>query len=681
MASQAIGSLFVALGLDTAAFTAGVKQVQGKLTGLAAGMTGKVGKSATDLGEKLSVVSAGMAALGAAALGIVNTTAQAGVEIDRQARIANASAREFQLMAAGAKKVGIEQDKLSDILKDVNDRVGEFNQTGGGPMKDFFENIAPKVGITADAFKGLSGPQALQLYISSLERAGVSQQEMTFYLEAMASDSTALLPLLRNNGAEMARLGAAADATGAIMSDKAIAASKGFMAEMDRLKSGAVGLRNGLAESLLPAFTSFLQLVNEQIVPALGVFIGKVGEVVAWFGTLPGPVQEAVGVIAAALGVGGPVLLAVGAFATALSGLIAAAGPVGLFIAAASLLATAWMVWGDDIKTMIASVAQWFSEKFAQISGFVRDNAETIKLALVGPIGWAMLAWRKWGDDIKALVGQALDAVKAKFDELLAWMQALPGKMLEIGDQIVQGLIDGITRKWEDLKAQVYAMAESLPQWAREALGIHSPSRVFRDIGMWVMKGLGLGVRENVPEVEGAMQAATDAVAGADMETPLYSFRDAARGVFSQVALEGKRLGDVLKDMAGSWLSNTASNLFASGFNALWGGLGLPAFANGAQSFAGGLARVNERGGEIMNLPKGTQVIPHDISKRMADRAAGGMGSLAISVAVDEGGGLQAFVRNQAGQIVAQSQPATVKRAVQATGRAMSSTKKFGRIV
>lgn len=659
MASQAIGSLFVALGLDTAAFTAGVKQVQGKLTGLAAGMTGKIGKAATDLGEKLSVVSAGMAALGAAALGIVNTTAQAGVEIDRQARLSNASAREFQLMAAGAKKVGIEQDKLSDILKDVNDRVGEFNQTGGGPMKDFFDNIAPKVGITADAFKGLSGPQALQLYISSLEKAGVSQQEMTFYLEAMASDSTALLPLLRNNGAEMSKLGAAADATGSIMSDKAISASKGFMAELDRLKSGAVGLRNGLAENLLPAFTSFMQLVNDQIVPALGVFIGKIGEVVQWFGALPGPVQEAVGVIAVALGVGGPVLLAVGAFATAVSGLIAAAGPIGLFIAAASLLATAWVVWGDDIKAMVASVAQWFSDKFTQISGFVRDNAETIKLALVGPIGWAMLAWRKWGDDIKALVGQALDAVKAKFDGLLAWMQALPGKMLEIGDQIVQGLIDGITRKWEDLKAQVYAMAESLPQWARDALGIHSPSRVFRDIGMWVMKGLGLGVRENVPEVEGAMKAATDAVAGADMETPLYSFRDAARGVFSQVALEGKKLGDVLADMAGSWLSSTASNLFTSGFNALWGGLKLPAFANGTQSFVGGLARVNERGGEIMNLPKGTQVIPHDISKRMADNGGGGGQSV---IRLELSPDLEARVLQQAGRQSLQIVQAADKR-------------------
>lgn len=40
--------------------------------------------------------------------------------------------------------------------------------------------------------------------------------------------------------------------------------------------------------------------------------------------------------------------------------------------------------------------------------------------------------------------------------------------------------------------------------------------------------------------------------------------------------------------------------------------------ALGTSYWRGGLTRVNERGGEIMNLPSGTQIIPHDISARMA---------------------------------------------------------------
>lgn len=41
-------------------------------------------------------------------------------------------------------------------------------------------------------------------------------------------------------------------------------------------------------------------------------------------------------------------------------------------------------------------------------------------------------------------------------------------------------------------------------------------------------------------------------------------------------------------------------------------------FANGTDYAPGGLARINELGGEIVDLPRGSRVIPHDISKRMA---------------------------------------------------------------
>ena len=146
MASQAIGSLFVALGLDSAAFTAGVKHVQGVTGKLQKGFE-RFGKAANSIGAKLSMVSAGIAAAGLAGAAMVKQTADAAIQIDRQSKIANTSATDFQRMAAGAKFAGIEQDKLADILKDVNDRVGDFLHTGGGPMADFFEKVAPQVEI------------------------------------------------------------------------------------------------------------------------------------------------------------------------------------------------------------------------------------------------------------------------------------------------------------------------------------------------------------------------------------------------------------------------------------------------------------------------------------------------------------------------------------------------------
>ena len=43
----------------------------------------------------------------------------------------------------------------------------------------------------------------------------------------------------------------------------------------------------------------------------------------------------------------------------------------------------------------------------------------------------------------------------------------------------------------------------------------------------------------------------------------------------------------------------------------------IPKFATGTNYFSGGLAQINERGGEIVNLPNGSQVIPHEKSKSM----------------------------------------------------------------
>lgn len=45
--------------------------------------------------------------------------------------------------------------------------------------------------------------------------------------------------------------------------------------------------------------------------------------------------------------------------------------------------------------------------------------------------------------------------------------------------------------------------------------------------------------------------------------------------------------------------------------------------ATGTNYFEGGFTHVNENGGEIMNLPNGTQIIPHDISSKMASAGSG----------------------------------------------------------
>lgn len=162
-----------------------------------------------------NVIQTGLiASLGALAV----KTAEYGTEILNLSKISNTSVSEFQRMAAATATVGVEHEKLADILKDVNDKVGEFLETGGGPLVDFFEHVGRRAGVTADQFKNLSGPQALQLFVSTMEKANLPQKQMTFYMEALASDSTKLIPLLQGSGAELKKLGDEAEKTGQILS-------------------------------------------------------------------------------------------------------------------------------------------------------------------------------------------------------------------------------------------------------------------------------------------------------------------------------------------------------------------------------------------------------------------------------------------------------------------------------
>lgn len=243
--AESLGDLVVRVGADTEQFKRGMKRAKSQLQQLK--------QEARSGAVEIAKFSAGAAAAGTAlAAGLVAHSIAGARELSNLSKVANTTAQDFQKMAFGAKTVGIEQKKLSDILKDVNDRIGDFVQTGGGPIADFFENIAPKVGVTAEQFQKLSGPQALQLYVDSLEKANVSQQDMTFYMEAMASNATALVPLLRNGGEGMAVFADQAERLGIALSDVEVESMNQAAAAFGQVQQIVGGFINKFSAELSP---------------------------------------------------------------------------------------------------------------------------------------------------------------------------------------------------------------------------------------------------------------------------------------------------------------------------------------------------------------------------------------------------------------------------------------------
>ena len=213
---------------------------------------GSTRSTVTELGKSLVTFTAAATATSVALGAMAVNSIKAAKEVVGLARVANSTVPEFQKMAFGAKTVGVEAGQLSGILKDMSDRVGDFLTTGGGEMADFFEKIAPQVGVTAEQFRELSGPDALQLFVSSLEKANVSQNEMIFFMEAMSSESTRLLPLLRNNGAAMAEQAKEAEALGIALSEADAQNITDAAKQIDRVGSVFSALSEQLAAEVSP---------------------------------------------------------------------------------------------------------------------------------------------------------------------------------------------------------------------------------------------------------------------------------------------------------------------------------------------------------------------------------------------------------------------------------------------
>jgi len=255
---MAAGSIVVDLLMKTGSFETDTekarKTLEKKMT--------EMKKSAVEAGK---VIGQAIGAFATGVTAMVAMTARANEEMRRFADLSGTSVQGFQELAAGAKMAGIQHDKLADIFKDVQDKVGDFMQTGGGPLKDFFEQIAPRVGVTADQFRKLSGPDALQLYVSSLEKANLSQSDMIFYMEAIASDASLLLPLLKDGGKGFEEYAQMARDFGAVLSDEAIVAMQDFKRSQDIMELAAKGFANQLTTALIPAFQNVVnQFVNTE---------------------------------------------------------------------------------------------------------------------------------------------------------------------------------------------------------------------------------------------------------------------------------------------------------------------------------------------------------------------------------------------------------------------------------
>lgn len=707
MAASKIGNLRAKLGLDGAEFTAGLRKADSGLQRFAAN-AGKLAAGAA------ATMKTAMVAMGVSAV-------ETAAEIDRMSQLANTAPDQFQRWAAGAKAVGIEQDKLADILKDMNDRVGDFVQTGGGPMKDFFENIAPKVGVTADAFRGLSGADALQLYVSSLEKANLGQQDMTFYMEALASDSTALLPLLKDGGKAMAEYAKRAEDMGAIMSGDMLASLREGKSALAEMNLAVDGMRNTIGAMAVPAIKALAAAVA-----AAAMFFHTHADTI---GTVLQTLAGTAAVVAAAFAAKYAVAIgttAVRAMIAAVTQSVALELALGAQSRAAALASVAVKGLSFSLQALKVALVQtgigavvvaagYMVGKFLELVSASGSWGEA--LGLLGEVARAV-----WGAIVKSAdaIPPGLNAVwnliKADFHGLVGDLQyswygflstmasgARSVKLDGLADRLAEGARNA-GAAWDETFAKegaaraaatasagqaaatiTEAFAPVADAWGKLRDTIKGTSS---DIQSMPADAASAGIAADSGSAEKAAAAAKKAKEETDkLKDSADRGKDALEGLFGSL-LEG---ADSAKQAVANLLMQIAQVQFAQAALGLigqtsWGsglvkGLGslIGKNANGTPNWQGNLTSINERGGEIINLPKGSQVIPHDISQRMADRAASAPGGH-VSIGFDENtGSFTAAMYDVAGNVVATATPSIQRGAVQQTVRANRKSKSLFR--
>lgn len=100
--------------------------------------------------------------------------------------------------------------------------------------------------------------------------------------------------------------------------------------------------------------------------------------------------------------------------------------------------------------------------------------------------------------------GYAIGWVIEQFGELGDWLGDVDWS--ELGGNLIDGLVDGITGGVSAVWGAVTSLGDSMTGALRDALDIHSPSRVFAEIGRMIPRGLAVGVEAEARVSSGAVE-------------------------------------------------------------------------------------------------------------------------------------------------------------------------------
>lgn len=172
-------------------------------------------------------------------------------------------------------------------------------------------------------------------------------------------------------------------------------------------------------------------------------------------------------------------------------------------------------VWNKMVQAynyVVSTGAQWVSSiistlaRFVSsvISGFIRV-VSSVASHMAQALSRVISVGAQWVSAIISAMARFVQSVISGFINVVSQVQSgmsravntvrnFIGQFVSAGLDLMRGLVQGIMNGMKWVVNAAKNVAQSAVNAAKSALGIHSPSRVFRGIGQYVSQGLGMGI-------------------------------------------------------------------------------------------------------------------------------------------------------------------------------------------
>lgn len=248
-----------------------------------------------------------------------------------------------------------------------------------------------------------------------------------------------------------------------------------------------------VAGSLIASLSAQLVSYAPQAIPAALSFIGAL--VTGLLSALPDLTGTAIELV-------GALLLGIadqlpGIITAAMSALLGIVGKITSPESITLLIQAAMQLMLALARGLIAAIPQLIDA----VPGIITNLVESFYAMLPEIIGVGIEIVIALASGLVSNTGHIIAAVPRLVETIVRGFLADVKSYWYIGKSIVDGIRQGIVEQWQRLKSDVSNLFTGFVSWIKNLLGIHSPSRVFADIGQNMAAGIGDGWASTIGDI------------------------------------------------------------------------------------------------------------------------------------------------------------------------------------